>query len=282
MKLPGKRGKEGARRAGSAEPQSEEALRVRARRRLIGAVALVLTGVVVFPLIFETQPRPVSSNMNLEIPPQPPLRTASSGAAPASAVTAAVQPGATPAAPSAAATTTTTATPAATAMPAATATTTATATPAPAPASTAHPAAPAAPPAPSNRPATGSGAQPAHPTAAPAAATDAQRVAGARQALAALEGKTPQQISAQTAAAAAAPQGARYVVQAGAYADAATANKVRAKIERAGFKTYTQVVDTAAGKRIRVRVGPFADRAQATHAASRIKALGLSAAVLTL
>ncbi len=114
------------------------------------------------------------------------------------------------------------------------------------------------------------------------AVPDAQRVAGARQALAALEGKTPQQINAQTAAAAAAPQGTRYVVQAGAYADAATARKVRVKIEHAGFKTYTQVVDTAAGKRIRVRVGPFNDRSQAAHAASRIKALGLSAVVLTL
>ena len=107
-------------------------------------------------------------------------------------------------------------------------------------------------------------------------------MSGARQALAALEGKEPQQISAQTAAAAAAPQGQRYVVQAGAYADVTTARKVRAKIEHAGFKTYTQVVDTAAGKRIRVRVGPFNDHTQASHAASRIRALGLSAVVLTL
>ncbi|MDE2119818.1 MAG: SPOR domain-containing protein, partial [Betaproteobacteria bacterium] len=72
MKLPGKRAKDGTRGGGSAaqQAQSEEVLRVRARRRLIGAVALVLTGVVVFPLIFETQPKPVASNIALVIPPQ--------------------------------------------------------------------------------------------------------------------------------------------------------------------------------------------------------------------
>ncbi len=267
MKLPGKRGKDGARRAGSAEPQSEEALRVRARRRLIGAVALVLTGVIVFPLIFETQPRPVSSNMTLEIPPQPPLRTAASAATPAlpvpaSAATKSPAPASTA---TAGAATTVAAQPVQPVRPAATL-----------PAAAGPRSDAAAPHAPAPSPAT-QGAK-----AAPPAAPDAQRVAGARQALAALEGKTPQQINAQTAAAAAAPQGTRYVVQAGAYADAATARKVRVKIEHAGFKTYTQVVDTAAGKRIRVRVGPFNDRSQAAHAASRIKALGLSAVVLTL
>ncbi|OIQ86138.1 cell division protein DedD [mine drainage metagenome] len=274
MKLPGKRGKEGARRAGSAEPQSEEALRVRARRRLIGAVALVLTGVIVFPLIFETQPRPVSSNMTLEIPPQPPLRAVASAAAPATPAPASAST-ALPTAPSTGAST-------GTSTGASTGASSAAAT---APAQAARPVvavkpqpvnAPVAPRA----PAPTAAAQGA--TAPPAAAPDAQRVAGARQALAALEGKTPQQISAQTAAEAAVPQGVRYVVQAGAYADAATARKVRAKIEQAGFKTYTQVVDTAGGKRIRVRVGPFNDHGQAAHAATRIKALGFSAVVLTL
>ena len=53
-------------------------------------------------------------------------------------------------------------------------------------------------------------------------------------------------------------------------------------LERAGLKTYTQVVDTKDGKRTRVRVGPYANRAEADKAAGRIKGMGLPASVLTL
>lgn len=74
----------------------------------------------------------------------------------------------------------------------------------------------------------------------------------------------------------------RFVVQVGAFADADKAREARSKVERAGMKTYTQVVDTRDGKRTRVRVGPFADRAEADRAAARIRALSLSASVLTL
>jgi DedD protein len=42
------------------------------------------------------------------------------------------------------------------------------------------------------------------------------------------------------------------------------------------------VAETSEGKRIRVRVGPFASRAEADKAAARVKALGLPAAILTL
>ena len=52
----------------------------------------------------------------------------------------------------------------------------------------------------------------------------------------------------------------RFVVQVGAFADAAKAREARAKVERAGLKTYTHVAETKDGKRIRVRVGPFDTR----------------------
>ena len=39
--------------------QSIELMRRRAKHRLIGAVVLVLAGVVGFPLLFDSQPRPV-------------------------------------------------------------------------------------------------------------------------------------------------------------------------------------------------------------------------------
>ena len=42
--------------------------RVRARHRLIGAAVLVMLGVIAFPLLFETQPRPVAVDIPIEIP----------------------------------------------------------------------------------------------------------------------------------------------------------------------------------------------------------------------
>jgi DedD protein len=41
-------------------------------------------------------------------------------------------------------------------------------------------------------------------------------------------------------------------------------------------------VDTPAGKRVRVRVGPYATKAEADKVAARIKSDGLPAAVLAL
>jgi DedD protein len=50
--------------------------RAQARRRLIGAVVLVGIGIVAFPLLFETQPRPIPVDLPIEIPKKdavPPL-----------------------------------------------------------------------------------------------------------------------------------------------------------------------------------------------------------------
>ena len=75
---------------------------------------------------------------------------------------------------------------------------------------------------------------------------------------------------------------ARFVVQVGAFADVAKAREVRQKLEHAGLKTYTQVVETKDGRRIRVRVGPFAGKPEADKAADKIKKLNLPAATLSL
>jgi DedD protein len=74
----------------------------------------------------------------------------------------------------------------------------------------------------------------------------------------------------------------RYVVQVGAFAETAAAREARQKVERLGLKTYTQVVETSAGNRIRVRVGPFASREEADRAAGKLKSSGLPSSVLTL
>ena len=52
----------------NAQGDSVEALRRRARHRLIGAAVLVLVGVVGFPLLFDTQPRPIAVDVPIEIP----------------------------------------------------------------------------------------------------------------------------------------------------------------------------------------------------------------------
>lgn len=74
----------------------------------------------------------------------------------------------------------------------------------------------------------------------------------------------------------------RSVVQVGAFADAAKAKEARSKLEQAGIKTYTQEIETKEGKRIRVRVGPFASKEEADKAAEKIRKLNLPTTVLKL
>lgn len=68
--------RQGAAGAASTAAEPVEVARARARRRLIGAVVLLGIGVVAFPLLFETQPRPIPVDIPIEIPSrdgQPPL-----------------------------------------------------------------------------------------------------------------------------------------------------------------------------------------------------------------
>ncbi len=97
--------------------------------------------------------------------------------------------------------------------------------------------------------------------------------------------QAPKPVAAASATAAAAKPvvaDGRYVVQVGAFAEATGAREARTRVEKLGLKTYTQVVETQDGKRIRVRVGPYAERAEADKAAAQLRASGLAAAVLTL
>ena len=48
--------------------QEEMALRRRARRRLVGAVAIALTAVVVLPMVFDPEPKPLGPDVDLRIP----------------------------------------------------------------------------------------------------------------------------------------------------------------------------------------------------------------------
>ena len=260
----------------SRTPQAEsiEVMRRRARHRLIGAAVLVVVGVIGFPLLFDTQPRPIPVDIPIEIPDRNKVAPLVVPAPVADA------PAAKPAAP-------------ATPEPAPTA-----AVQRPAPSRTAAanglaegeelvPSARPAPAKPTPAPAPAAAAakpavkhdakQPAAPVPSPAPEPKpAARADDSARARALLEGRSTE------APAAAGSEEARFIVQVGAFADAEKAREARTKVERAGLKTYTQVVDTKDGKRTRVRVGPFTNRAEADKAAARIKALDLSASVLTL
>lgn len=264
----GPQGNEGRNTSVAAAPaESIEAMRRRARHRLVGAAVLVLVGVIGFPLLFDTQPRPVAVDIPIEIPDRhktPPLVPPASPAAPPSTggmITEA--PDGTEIAPAPPPDTQVAAAP----------------PPAPAPAPAPEPEAKPPPePRPEPKPQPEAQAKPAD-KPAPAAPKPADDGARAR---ALLEGKPATVAAATTRPPAAAAETGRFVVQVGAFADASKAREVRQQLEKAGLKTYTQVAKTSEGERTRVRVGPFGTRAEAERTASRIKGLSLPAAVLTL
>lgn len=228
------------------------AARLTARRRLIGAVVLLAAGVVGFPILFETQPRPLSADL--------PIVTAQgeSPRAPASAPRAIPPRGAVDAGE-----------PASVLPPAPTRE--AASQPAPAPSRAMV----------SETPAASTPQAASRPTATatpPAAAVEPARPAPAP--VAAPPSPTPKPVAPRPEEPPAAE--GRFVVQVGAYADAATLRETRQKVEKLGLKTYTQVIENDAGRRTRVRVGPFATRAEAQAAAARLKAAGLPGNLLTL
>ncbi|MDB5942550.1 MAG: hypothetical protein JWQ13_2116 [Ramlibacter sp.] len=243
--------------ASPRQAESVEAMRRRARHRLIGATVLVLAGVIGFPLLFDTQPRPVAVDIPIEVPDRTKARPL---ALPRAEAQGAVTP-----APAAAVPTAAVAGPVVAQAPAATAQEKPVAEPVP------EPATAAAKPQPKPEPKAVAKVEPAQ--AGESKPVGADNGAKAR---ALLEGKPPQESAAVVAA-----EG-RFIVQVGAFADPGKAREARQRVEKAGLKTYTHVAETRDGKRIRVRVGPFANRAEADKAAERIKGLDLPAAILTL
>ncbi|MFT3954817.1 MAG: SPOR domain-containing protein [Piscinibacter sp.] len=241
----------------SDAPDAIAAARTRARRRLMGAAVLLMAGVIGFPLVFETQPRPVPVDIPIDIPRKdgspalsmPPVRTPATRAS--APLTGAAE---TPAAAVAEA-------------------------PREQPAPLAS--APAAK-APIAEPAKTEAAKKAVTETKPAPAPVAVAAApDAARAKALLEGK-----EAAKPAAAAKPEpareGGRFVVQVGAFADAAAAREMRGRVEKLGLKSYMQVVETSTGSRTRVRAGPYESRDEAEKALAKAKAAGLNAVVLTL
>jgi DedD protein len=242
----------------SHESAAVTQVRIHARRRLIGAAVLLLLGVLLFPLVFETQPRPLPLDLPMVVAPG--KGGAASVAAPAPVVATAAPPATVPAA---------------------------------VPTAGVRPAPPmiieTAQPEPQTAPLPAAAPTAALPTAAPpvaappvaappAAAAPAPQPASPPAAAA----SKPSATAAAAAATAAQDAAGRFVVQVGAFADDATVRQTRQKVEKLGLKTYTQEVNTDAGKRVRVRVGPFATRDEAAQVLNKLKGSGLPGAVLTL
>lgn len=247
-------------------PESVEVMRKRARHRLIGAAVLVLIGVIGFPLLFDSQPRPIAVDIPIEIPDKAkvaPLgspQVATPSAAPSQVSGGVIDSG----------------------------------TPAPVASAPAKPEAKAeAKPAPKAETVITESKPEAKPVAKPVAKAEpkpepkpvaaaekpAAKPTEAAKAQALLDGKPAADKPAEKKPDA--TEG-RYVVQVGAYVEAAKLREARQKVESLGFKTYTQVVGAKDAQRTRVRIGPFSSKAEAQKAADKIKKLSLPAAILEL
>jgi DedD protein len=71
-----------------------------------------------------------------------------------------------------------------------------------------------------------------------------------------------------------------YVVQVAALATQDKVDELQARLKAAGIASYTQKISTAAGQRIRVRVGPFGSREEADKALARLAKLGLNGSLV--
>lgn len=220
--------------APGAEPGAVQLARTQARRRLAGALVLLVVGVAVFPVLFETQPRPIAVDTPIVMPARDPAPAARS-------------PGAS-------------APPPVSVLPADVGIESPVTTGAPATGNLAQPRAALA--TPDTAP-----AQPAVAASAPRPddGARAQALLDARSAVPEPKAGTP-----------------RFVVQAGAYSEAAALREARQKVEKLGLVTYTQVIESDSGKRTRVRIGPFTTRQEAEAVAAKVKAAGLQASILAL
>lgn len=224
-------------------------LRKRARRRLVGAVVLAVAVAVLLPMVLDTEPKPVSNNVNIQIPSPDSPAYAPKGAEPApvdpaqDSVARPLKPETAPAAGSQA---------------------------------SEAPKAPEAPkavqaPRVAETPKAGA---PEKEDVRPAPQEAAKAPAGETA------GSAPKEAAKPAEKSAAKPSSGKFVVQLAALSDAAKAKQLQQRVARAGVKAYTEVVKTAKGDVTRVRAGPFDTREAAEKARARLKGAGLDGKVV--
>jgi DedD protein len=240
----------------AAPSESIEVVRRRARHRLIGAVVLVLVAVVGFPLLFDTQPRPVAVDTPIVIPDRQSTPSLASG----TPVPAALSP-AKPLLPA----------PEAVTAQASLGDREEVVPPSPAASAAAktESAKPETAKADAAKPEPGP-----EPTKPAPAAEKPQDKADKAQAL--LDGKTEKDAATNK------PKTPKLIIQVGAFAEKDKVREVRSKLEKAGYKTYTQVIERDGKSTTRIRVGPYETREDADKVAARIRKLDLPATVLKI
>lgn len=224
-------------------------LRKRARRRLIGAIALVTIVAVFLPMALEHEPRPLNQDISIQIPSPnsgaftskivPVVPDVRSAAKPASGVPAQSETPAKNDAPAVAATAAT-------------------------------------------KPAADLRTPPAYDTEAvpPIPPESQQPKAQARQAAKLPDKSAPAPRAAENPNAVDqarpdAKSAVAYVVQVAALNDADKAKQMQEQIAAAGVKSYTETVPTKKGNVTRVRAGPFASRDEAEKTRDKLKSMGL-------
>ncbi len=202
-------------------------LRGKARRRLVGAIALVAIVTAFLPMVLDNQPKPLKQDIAIDIP-----KPESGG------FSAPIMPPPAPPAVSQDAVMT-------------------------------PPKAAVMLPVPAKAPETPAAIEPPQPESAPKAEAKA----------------TPKPAAAadKSAPKAAATHSAKegFVVQLGAFSQAANAKQLQTKLKDADIKSFTDVLKTASGEKIRVRAGPFASREEAEKAQAKLKKMGLKGNVVS-
>ncbi|MGF6854851.1 SPOR domain-containing protein [Paraburkholderia sp. CI3] len=247
----------------------------RARRRLVGAIALVVAAVIILPMVLDSHPKPVTDDISIDIPNRPAPKLSRSTANedvqagvaldnPPAADTGVAASGLAPA--TSAATT-------AAASASAAKSTQSTAAKQGATPSAATGAVTAATPKPAAKPQTQSlaantaPAVPAKQTKAPATTPSASTDDEANTATAGADANSGTPAS---------PPGNRFAVQLGAFSNETNARNWAAKLKAAGVPTYTEHRKQADGSTLTLlRAGPFADRAAATAAVAKVREAGL-------
>lgn len=74
----------------------------------------------------------------------------------------------------------------------------------------------------------------------------------------------------------------KFVIQVAALATQDKVNDLQGKLKEAGIKSYTQKIATASGERIRIRVGPFGSKEDADKVRARLGKLGLNGTLVPL
>lgn len=230
-----------------AESEDVNMLKRRGRRRLVGAIALVLAAVIVLPMVFDPEPRGSAPPVNVRIPGEDdsafvPKVTAkraqekSKAAAEASAKAAEKAVGKAEGIVAEA----------------------------PAEKAPAEKAAPAVPEGAVEKPAPKIEIVVKKAAEKPAPAPAAERPKA--------EPAKPEALKAEAAKAEAALAGEQFIVPAGAYVDPSS---VIDRLKAAKIPFYTEPIATKAGTVTRVRAGPFASRDTADRVLQQLKDLGL-------